>query len=302
MKEGDLMKEIAVALGGGGAKGNAHIGVLRRLEQEGYHIAAVAGTSFGGLVGAFYAAGFTPDEIESLFGEIDQSKLYQLGLHTNPSLLGVGKVRHWLDEVLGEITFEETRIPCALTAADLNRNAEVSLRTGLLKNAILATIAIPGVFPPMEMDGHYLVDGGVLNPVPVSLARELAPRLPVIAVALSSSLSPAALYHLPVSFSSVVPEYITRRITRMNVAQAMNIFLQSVDMSNRAITELRLKSEPPDLIIRPAVEEIGLLDQVIVADVARLGEEAVEACLPELARIKRRPNRILKELFRRKRS
>lgn len=302
MKEGFWMKEIAVALGGGGAKGNAHIGVLRRLEQEGFKIAAVAGTSFGGLVGAIYAAGYSPDEIESLFGEVDQSKLYQLRLHNKPSLLGVGRVSRWLDEVLGEKTFEDTRIPCALTAADLHGNAEVSLQTGTLRNAILATIALPGIFPPFELDGHYLVDGGVLNPVPVSLARALAPKLPVVAVALSSPLSPATLYHLPISFSSVIPESITQRIRQMNVTQAMNIFLQSVDMSYRSITELRLKSEPPDLIIRPAVEEIGMLDKLIIADVARLGDEAVEACLPELALIKRRSNGFLQVLFGRKRS
>ncbi|MBC8336469.1 MAG: patatin-like phospholipase family protein [Anaerolineales bacterium] len=296
------MKEIAVALGGGGAKGNAHIGVLRRLEQEGYHIAAVAGTSFGGLVGAIYAAGYSPDEIETLFAAVDQSKLYHLGLHSQPSLFGIGKVHRWLDEVLGEKTFEDARIPCALTAADLHRNAEVSIQTGTLKNAILATIAIPGIFPPIELDGHYLVDGGVLNPVPVSLARELAPGLPVVAVALSSSLSPATLYHLPESFSSAIPELITRRLSRMNIAQAMNIFLQSVDMSYRSITELRLKSEPPDILIRPAVGEIGMLDQVVVADIVRLGEEATEIILPELARITRRPWDFVQELFGRNRS
>jgi len=297
VKEGYWMKEIVVALGGGGAKGNAHIGVLRRLEREGFRIAAVAGTSFGGLVGALYATGYSPDEIEALFADVDQSKLYQLGLHTKPSLLGIGRVRRWLDEVLGEKTFDDTRIPCALTAADLNRSAEVSLQTGTLKNAVLATIAIPGIFPPMELDGHYLVDGGVLNPVPVSLARELAPKLPVVAVALSSSLSPATLYHLPESFSSVIPESITRRLSKMNIAQAMNIFLQSVDLSYRSITELRLKSEPPDILIRPAVEEIGMLDQVVVADIARLGDEAVEASLSELAKIKRHSNRFLQDLF-----
>ena len=83
----------------------------------------------------------------------------------------------------------------------------------------------------------------------------------------------------------------------MNIAQAMNIFLQSVDMSYRSITELRLKSEPPDILIRPAVEGIGMLDQVDVADIALLGEKAVEASLPELARVTRPSNRLLQELF-----
>jgi len=291
------MKEISVALGGGGARGSAHIGVLRALEKEGYRIAAIAGTSIGGLIGALYAAGYSPDEIEKIFSEIDQSKLYELGLRSNPAILGLGKVSNWLGEILGEKTFAETRIPCAMTAADLNCNCAVTLRTGLLKNAILATIAVPGIFPPYQDDGHYLVDGGVLNPVPILLARELAPKLPVVAVALTAPLSSTSSYHLPASLSSIIPSSIARRVTRLNISQAMNVFLHSVDISNRAVTELRLEKEPPDLLIRPVVDRIGLLDRIIVADVARLGEEAAEAALPELARVMRRSNSFFKILF-----
>jgi len=294
------MKEIAVALGGGGAKGSAHIGVLRTLEREGYRVAAIAGTSIGGLIGAIYAAGYSPDEIESIFSEVDQSKIYELGLHSKPSLLGLGKVSQWLDKVLGEKTFAETRIPCALTASDLNCNCEVTLSTGALKDAILATIAIPGVFPPYVMGERYLVDGGVLNPVPVSVARVLAPELPVVAVSLTAPLSPNSSYHLPVSFPSVVPSKIVRQITRLKLSQAMNIFIQSIDLGSRAITEFRLKNEPPDILIRPNVEEIGLLDQIVVTDIARLGEEATEAVLPELARIMRRSDSFFDILFGRK--
>ncbi len=281
------MRKIAVALGGGGARGNAHIGVLRVLEREGYQISAIAGTSFGALVAAFYAVGYSPDEIEEKFSEVDQSKVYELGLRANPSLLGLSKVRKWLDETLGEKTFAETRIPCAVTAADLNCNCEVTLNLGMLKNAVLASVAIQGIFPPYEMDDHHLVDGGILNPVPVSVARELAPKLPVIAVALTAPLSSTLSYYLPTSLSAMIPQSIARRITRLNISQALDIFLQSIDISNRAITELRLEKEPPDLLIRPAVEKIGLLDQVVVADVARLGEEALESLLPELKKATR---------------
>ncbi len=294
------MRDIAVALGGGGARGSAHIGILKILEKNGYRISAVAGTSIGGLIAAIYAAGYTPDEIEKIFSEIDQNKIYELGLRSKPALLGLGKIAEWLEELLGDKTFEETKIPCALTAADLHSNGEVVLRTGTLKNAVLATIAVPGIFPPYRMeDGHDLVDGGVLNPVPVSIARELAPNLPVVAVALSSPLSPTASYHLPVSLPSVIPESLVRRITRMNVAQAMNVFLRSVDMSNRAVTEFRLKNEPPDLLIRPAVEGIGLLDKVIVSDLVRVGEDAARASLPKLAEITR-PKGFFEKFFKRK--
>ena len=294
------MKKIAVALGGGGARGSAHIGVLRTLENAGYQIVALAGTSIGGLVGAIYAAGYSPDEIEKIFAEVDQSKLYELGLRSKPALLGLNKIGEWLDEIFEGKTFDETHIPCALTASDLNCNCEVTLRTGSLKNAILATIAIPGIFPPFQEKEHSLVDGGVLNPVPVSVARELAPRLPVVAVTLSAPLSSVSSYYLPTSLSSIIPGSIARKITHLNISQAMTVFLQSVDISNRAITELRLEKEPPDLLIRPAVDRIGLLDRIIVADVARLGEEATEAVLPELARIMRRSDSFFNNLFGRK--
>ncbi len=296
-----MTKKIAVALGGGGAKGNAHIGVLRRLEEEGYQIVAIAGTSIGGLVGAFFAAGYSPDEIERVFTEIDQSKLYELGLHAQPGILGLGRVRSWLDKMLGEKTFADTRIPCALTAADLECNCEVTLSSGKLTNAILASIAVPGVFPPFKLDDHHLIDGGVLNPVPVSLARELAPEIPVVAVSLSSPLTPTTSYHLPVALPSVIPDSLIKRITRLNVAQAMNVFLQSVEMTNQAVTELRLQIEPPDVLIRPVVAEIGLLDQVVVADVARLGEEATDAVLSELEEITQASNGFLRRLFGRTR-
>ena len=281
------MKNIAVALGGGGARGNAHIGVLRVLEEEGYVVSAIAGTSFGALVAAFYAVGYSPNEIENFFSKVDQNKMYELGLHANPSLLGLGRVRKWLDKMLGDKTFTETRIPCAITAADLSCNCEVTLNSGMLKNAILASIAIPGIFPPYKMDDHHLVDGGILNPVPVSLARELAPRLPVVAVALTAPLSSTSAYYLPTSLSAMIPSSIARRITRLNVSQAMDIFLHSIDISNRTITELRLEKEPPDILIRPAVEQIGLLDQVDIAHVAGLGEDATKILLPAIKKAMR---------------
>ena len=291
-----MKKEIAVALGSGGAKGNSHIGVLRRLEQEGYTISAIAGTSMGALVGAFYAAGYSPDEIEEIFSNVDQTKLYELGILAQPALLGVGRISQLFDRTLGEKTFADTRIPAAFVAVDLACNCEVVLSSGLLKDAVLASIAVPGVFPPRILDGHHFVDGGVLNPVPVSVARTLAPKLPVVAVSLSPPFMPETAT-LPSPLASVVPDVFIQRITRLNISQAMSIFLQSIDISNQAITDLRLEKEPPDVLIRPAVEHIGLLDNVVVADVAKLGEEATDAILPDLERAVRRSRGFFDILF-----
>ena len=291
-----MKKEIAVALGSGGAKGNSHIGVLRRLEQEGYTISAIAGTSMGALVGAFYAAGYSPDEIEEIFSGVDQTKLYELGILAQPALLGVGRISQLFDKTLGEKTFEDARIPAAFVAVDLACNCEVVLSTGLLKEAVLASIAVPGVFPPRILNGHHFVDGGVLNPVPVSVARTLAPKLPVVAVSLSPPFMPETAT-LPSPLASVVPDVFIQRITRLNISQAMSIFLQSIDISNQAITDLRLEKEPPDVLVRPAVENIGLLDNVVVSDVAKLGEEATDAILPELERAVRRSRGFFDILF-----
>ena len=139
--------DITLALGSGGAKGNSHIGVLRRLEEEGFKIRAVAGTSFGGIVAVMYAAGYTPDEIEDIFVKVDQARLYGRSLEERPSLLGLAGVRKWLDEVLPGRTFADLDIPCAVTAVDLNYGCEVVLDEGPVKDALLATIAVPGIFP-----------------------------------------------------------------------------------------------------------------------------------------------------------
>ncbi|MBL8061822.1 MAG: patatin-like phospholipase family protein [Anaerolineales bacterium] len=275
--------EITLALGGGGAKGNAHIGVLRRLEKEGYKISAIAGTSFGGLVAALYAVGYSPTEIQTSFEAIDQKTLYNRAPQDGPSLMGMGGVRQLLDKFLGEKTFNDTRIPCAVTAVDINSGREVILSDGLIREAVLATIALPGIFPVQRINGWDLVDGGVLNPVPVTVARSLNPGLPVVAVVLNDPMDkPVRGYNLPIP--SIVPRQIAERLSRISLAQSMDIFLRSVDVSSRAVSYLRLQMDKPEVIVRPEVHHIELLDRVVVEDVAQLGEDALEKVLPQLKR------------------
>ena len=277
------MMDIALALGGGGAKGNSHIGVLRVLEREGFRIRAVAGTSFGGIVAAFYAMGKTPDEIEALFHTVDQSRMFGHQPGDGASLLGLAGASKWLDQHLGAFTFADTNIPCALTAVDLNAAREVILAEGSLRDAVLATIALPGIFPSRKI-GHWdLVDGGTLDPVPVGVARSLAPKLPVVAVVLSSPIGEPTR-NLRVSIPSYVPAPIAQRLSNMSVARAFDVFLHAVEIGERQMTELRLEVDKPEVIVRPAVHHINLLDKVDIGDVAKLGEQAMEQMLPELRR------------------
>lgn len=275
--------DISVALGGGGSKGNAHIGVLRFLEAQGFNIRAIAGSSFGGLVACFYAAGFSPDEIEQIFEQVDQSKLYERVKNETASLLGLTRVDGWLHESLGQLTFEELLIPCAVTAVDLRTSNEVIIRRGPLRPAILSTIALPGIFPPFLSKELELIDGGLLNPVPVAVARSLAPSLPVVAVALNPPLGePPHARSLP--WLKRLPGALAARLGNLRLARALDIFLRSIEISGRQVSELRLQIEKPEVVIRPKVGEIGVLQHVHVPDVVKLGEDAALEKLPDLLR------------------
>ena len=288
--------EITLALGGGGAKGNSHIGVIRRLEKEGYIIRSVAGTSFGGIVAIFYAAGYSPDEIQKIFEDVDQGRLYGRDPEDGPSLLGISGVRKLLNHVVGGKTFDDLRIPCAVTAVDVKSGDEVIISKGTLVDALLSTTALPGIFPVQRMNGWELVDGGVLNPVPVSVARMLSPNLPVVAVILNDPMDkPVPTYTIPMP--QILPRSIVERISRMNFAQSLDIFLRAVDVSSRAVAHFRLELDKPDVLIRPAVHHINLLDKVVVADVAMLGEQATEEMLPQIKRAVSWPVRISKRIF-----
>ena len=288
--------DISIALGGGGAKGNAHIGVLRALEREGFRIRALAGTSFGGIVAILYASGLRPDEIEAAFHKVDQTRLYGRLPDDGPSLLGVAGIHRWLDEVVGQRTFDDLKLPCAVCAVDLKSGREVILSEGRLRDAIMATIAIPGIFPPVRIADWDLVDGGVLDPVPVSVARGLAPSLPVVAVVLNAL--PGEPVRPPVvPLPSVLPNSIALRLTRFRIAQAFNIYLQSVDIGSRLMADLRLKTDKPAAVIRPAVRHIDILERVDVHEVAARGEEAVIASLPELRRLSAWTSRVRRRLF-----
>ncbi len=274
--------DITLALGGGGTRGASHIGVLRVLEREGFHIRALAGTSVGSVVAALYASGKSPDRIEEIFSGIDQSKFYGWPLSDGPGFLGVRSIAEFFKTNLGATTFEDLKLPCAVVVVDLNSNREIIFQKGCVMDALLGSIAVPGLFPPKEIDSYLLVDGGALDPVPVRAARAFFPNLPVVAVTLMSPLDLPATPIGIVSFS--VSKTLVKQFTRLNITQAFRIFAASVDIGSRQMAELRLALDAPAVIVRPDVNGINLLDKVDVAEIARRGERAAEAILPELRR------------------
>lgn len=295
---------VSLALGGGGTKGLAHIGVIDCLEKAGLRIAAVAGTSIGGLVGALYASGHTPEQILNMVEHLSPSRLYARRPSDGPGLLGYQGLTDLLTEQMGDVDFHKLRIPFACTAVDLHTAREVYLNSGRVLDSALATMAIPGIFPPVNLSGAELIDGGVLDPVPVRLARLLAPNLPVIAVALNPDRD--EWDHLP-NFNITpavplpIPTPIIEGFARMRVGQALQIFVQSIDITARMLTELRLEVDRPEVIIRPDVHEYGMLDLIDPHILYQAGVNAAEAEMPcirrELSwpssvyRILRRPSR-----------
>ena len=272
---------VTLALGGGGSRGNSHIGVIRRLEKEGFRIKAVAGTSFGGIVAVFYALGCSPDEIEEIFKALDPTQLYRRAPEDGPALLGLAGVSRWLKEALGDKTFKDLKIPCIVTAADLNSGREVLISTGPLVDAILATITLPGIFPVRHIEDMELVDGGTIDPVPVAAARSLAPKLPVVAVVLTTRIGvPAQSWNIPLP--DYLPRLLVDRLGKMRYAMAFDAIMRSLDMVTRAVTHYRLEVDKPEIIIRPRVAEIDTLDVVDVHEVALRGEAAVEEMLPRI--------------------
>ena len=283
--------QISLALGGGGAKGNAHLGVLKVLEREGFSIEALAGTSAGGLVGAVYLAGHSPDEILDQLAGLDQGKFFGHRPGDQPSLLGFGGMTEILTDVLGEITFADLPIPFAVTAVDLHTGQPVVISEGRLLDAVLATVAVPGILPAREWGDYLLIDGSTINPVPVNVVRPLAPNVPVVAVVLTQPVQPDR--DLPgAGLTSSLP--VLERITRMRMAQAFSVFTRAIDISSRLLVDLRLEIDQPEVVIRPLVDDINLFDEVDVQAVAALGEQAALAHLPEIQQAVRWQNRLLR--------
>jgi NTE family protein len=170
--------KIGYALGGGAARGLSHIGVLKVLHEQGISPDIIAGTSVGALIGALYAGGLEPAEIEQLVLGLDWKKLLYLVDMTLPltGLLQGKRVVSLLKSILGDATFSQLRCDFACVATDIVSGEQVVLCDGSLIEAVRASISIPGIFTPVAIKGRYLVDGGLINTVPVSVCREMGAK------------------------------------------------------------------------------------------------------------------------------
>ena len=183
MRQGSSRPRIGLALGGGGARGAAHVGVLRCLAAAGIPIDCIAGTSAGAIVGAAYAAGLSADEIEALFASIRMRDLFRPAW-ARDGWLDNAPMAASFERLVGPLTVADLRIPFAAMATDADTGEPVTLRSGPLGPILRASTAMPCIVRPVALDGRRLFDGGVLHKVPVELARDLGADV-IIAVDLS---------------------------------------------------------------------------------------------------------------------
>ena len=161
---------VALALGSGGARGYAHIGVVAELDARGYEIVSVAGSSMGALVGGLYCAGRLDDYVDWISGlsQLDVMRLLDVSLSKPGGMIGAERILARVREILGDTVIEDLDIPFTAVATDLAAGRPVWFQKGSLVDAIRASIAIPGVIRPHEVDGRLLADGGILDPLPVA--------------------------------------------------------------------------------------------------------------------------------------
>lgn len=241
-----MFPKIGLALGGGGARGFAHIGILKVLERHHIKVNYLSGTSMGGIIAAAYAAGYSPTDLENEARKKTQtSELIKLIDPVPPrrGLLKGNRVQDYLTDLLGDCkSFEDLEIPLVLNAVDLNSGELIYFSHGDLLPALFATICIPGVFPPIQYQGRCLVDGGVLNNLPIQPIRALGADI-VIAVDVESQFSCQSAES---NTKSGWPFSLTKFLFDLQKAEFLMV---------SKLTQIHLKDNPADILIQPLIPD-----------------------------------------------
>lgn len=287
---------IALALGGGAARGWAHIGVLRALDEAGIRINMIAGTSIGALVGGCYLAGKL-DQLEEFARSLTKRRIFGLldfRLGGN-GLLGGIRLTTRLREHLEGLTFEELDRQFICVASEIRTGHEIWLHSGSLVTAMRASYALPGVFEPVKCNNRVLVDGALVNPVPVSVCRAHEQPL-VVAVNLhydlfgraavikeSAGNGDAELLRIKETAQDIEKDRISRNTeSRLGITGVM---VEAFNIIQDRISRARLAGDPPDLSILPKLGHIGLTEFYRADESIELGYEATKAQVTELKRI-----------------
>lgn len=276
MEPGEDTKRIGLVLSGGGARGFAHIGVLRVLERHGVVPHVIAGTSMGAILGALYAAGHRADELFEIADDLSWRDLIDLSL--SAGLLKGEKLHDFLEEHLPE-HFEELEIPFAVTTTDIETGEQAVFLEGPLVPAVRASACYPGAFEPVRFQGRTLADGGIVNNLPVEAAAILQATFTVA----SDATPPRRTGYLsPREEGSWWDRMLaTVRLERRN--PMVQMLLRSTDVMQAILTDIQYTLHPADLRIRLAMPEVRVEAFRDFRYIVELGEEAASRALRDPA-------------------
>jgi len=291
--------KIVLALGGGVARGWAHIGVVRELVKAGLQPDVVCGTSIGALVGGLYLAGKL-DALELWARSLTQRRVLSLLDFTfgGSGLFAGDRLATLLEEQIDGICIELLDRPFVAVATELETGREVWLRDGSLIHALRASYALPGVFAPVKHDGRWLVDGALVNPCPTSVARAFGGQI-VIAVSLHTDMIGSPADHPAPATQPLKPEnneastlarwlrpdrLILQRIfaDRPDGPALSSVMVGALNILLDRVTRARLAGDPADVLIAPRIAQIGLVEFHRAAETIELGAQATREALPSI--------------------
>ena len=278
---------LGIALGSGSARGWAHIGVLRALRQAGIEPDLVCGTSIGAFVGAAYASGRL-DELEAWVASLTRRDVLGFfDVSLGGGLIKGERLLNFVTERFLHGSFADLERPFACVATDLANGREIWLKEGAIADAVRASIAVPGLFAPHPVGGRFLVDGGLVNPVPVSLCRAIDADV-VIAVDLGMDTINLRLGKaLPVNVQGGWRRKVGNWLGRNGNGDAPrpslpDVLTNSVAIMQGRISRSRMAGEPADVLVAPRLGQMGLLDYHRGVDAITAGRKATEHMLPLL--------------------
>jgi NTE family protein len=287
---------IGLALGGGAARGFAHIGVLRTLAKHGITPDVIVGTSIGAVVGGCHATGQL-DEFEEWCATLSVRRVlgYLDVSFSGAGLIGGGRLATRLERALGKTLIEELPIKFAAIATEVKTGHEIWLTRGLLVEALRASYALPGIFPPVLVGGRWLVDGALVNPVPVSAARALGARL-VIAINVNADQFDrgGTIADLGVGIDDLPADEASGRKNGWRGAEHLlrrriigtpgrpglpSVMIDAFNVMQDRITRSRLAGDPPDVTINPRLGPFGWFDFHRAPEAVAAGAEATERAM-----------------------
>jgi len=294
---------VGLALGGGAARGWAHIGVIRALEKAGMKPDVVVGTSIGAVVGGCYAAGKL-DEIEAFARSLTKSRVLGLmDFHIGSGLISGERLKRLLERDLGDLCIEDLDVKFAAVATELRSGHEIWLTRGRVVEALQASYALPGIFDPVHIGGRWLFDGALVNPIPVTTTRALSADI-VIAVNLNADLFGRGTVIPDHGGAPVLPNDemaetiaeglfspvmdVARILRRKMVRQTpgapglATVMVDAFNITQDRIARSRLAGDPPDVHVKPKLGRIGLFDFHRAAEAIGHGEDCVAHVLDDL--------------------